>query len=90
MKSNHYTRKKTEPSLGKNPLTKSLYTETADVVLGLKPKPVVLYLMSEDVAYGGYELLQALLACGLRFGDKNIFNFYDKENPTHVLFHCAS
>lgn len=53
---------------------------------------VVLYLMApEGAGYGGYELLQALLAAGMRYGKKHIFNRHEhKDGRGEILFHCAS
>lgn len=38
-----------------------------------------------DQPYMGYELLQALLAAGFRYGEMNVFNRYDEEGK-RVLF----
>lgn len=74
----------------------------ADEALGLKPvvrnNPsandviVALYLMMpEGMTYAGYELLQALLSAGLRFGEHRIFHRHaHKDGRGDVLFHCAS
>ena len=53
---------------------------------------VVLYLMApEGVTFSGYELLQALLSAGLRYGKQRIFNRHEhKDGRGDVLFHCAS
>ncbi|OGT43753.1 MAG: hypothetical protein A3F13_08430 [Gammaproteobacteria bacterium RIFCSPHIGHO2_12_FULL_40_19] len=53
---------------------------------------VVLYLMApEGCVYAGYELLQALLSAGMRYGKKRIFNRHEhKDGRGAVLFHCAS
>lgn len=53
---------------------------------------VVLYLMASDAgSFGGYELLQALLSAGLRFGDKKIFHRHaHKDGRGDILFHCAA
>ncbi len=41
--------------------------------------------------YGGYELLQSLLTCGLRFGEQNIFHRYDPQSEnTLPLFSVAA
>lgn len=54
----------------------------------------VLYLMlmaKPDKPYVGYELLQALLAAGLRFGAMNIFHRYEElNNQGKILFSVAS
>ena len=45
----------------------------------------------KDRPYGGYELLQALLSNGLRYGDQQIFHYYQSQQPdSGVLFSCAS
>src|SRR3990167_3471481 len=53
---------------------------------------VVMYLMApEGNPYAGYELLQALLSAGLRFGKNRIFQRHvHKDGRGDVLFHCAS
>lgn len=53
---------------------------------------VVIYLMApEGNPYAGYELLQALLSAGLRFGKNRIFQRHvHKDGRGDVLFHCAS
>jgi len=35
--------------------------------------------------YGGYELLQSLLSCGLRFGENNIFHRYEQRPSGQVI-----
>lgn len=40
--------------------------------------------------YMGYELHQAILSSGLRFGEKNIFHRYDNEKNGKVLFSLAA
>lgn len=54
--------------------------------------PVVLYLMApEKCVFAGYELLQALLSAGLRYGHQQIFHRHThKDGRGEVLFHCAS
>ena len=53
---------------------------------------ITVYVIAEEnKTFAGYELLQSLLACGLRFGDKQIFHRYvgnDKESG--VMFSLAS
>lgn len=53
---------------------------------------VVIYLVApEGNPYAGYELLQALLSAGLRFGKNRIFQRHvHKDGRGEVLFHCAS
>lgn len=53
---------------------------------------IVLYLMAPDnCVYAGYELLQALLSAGLRYGKQRIFHRHThKDGRGDVLFHCAS
>ena len=53
---------------------------------------VVLCLVaSEKSIYRGYELLQALLSAGLRFGKHHIFHRHmHKDGRGDILFHCAS
>lgn len=53
---------------------------------------IALYLMApERTEFSGYELLQALLSSGLRFGKQRIFNRHaHKDGRGEILFHCAS
>lgn len=53
---------------------------------------IILYLMApEGQLYAGYELLQALLSAGLRFGKRRIFHRHvHKDGRGDILFHCAS
>lgn len=53
---------------------------------------VALYLMApEGTVYSGYELLQALLSSGMRYGKQRIFNRHEhKDGRGAILFHCAS
>ena len=55
------------------------------------PIVTVMLLAPKDRPYGGYELLQALLSNGLRYGDQQIFHCYQSQQPeSGVLFSCAS
>jgi cell division protein ZipA len=48
---------------------------------------VVLHVVAKDGQYyQGYELLQALLRHGLRFGDRKIFHCYDAASSPRQLF----
>ena len=51
-----------------------------------------LYIMApKEYPYNGYELLQALLANGLRYGKRNIFHRHEtKAGHAHILFSVAS
>lgn len=40
--------------------------------------------------YMGYELHQALLAAGLRFGERNIFHYYANADSNKILFSLAA
>ena len=53
---------------------------------------IALYLMApEESPYTGYELLQALLSSGMRYGKHSIFHRHaHKDGRGEVLFHCAS
>lgn len=47
-------------------------------------------LAREDEEFGGYELLQTLLSCGLRFGDMHIFCRHEEPSGKgKVLFYLA-
>lgn len=52
----------------------------------------MLYVMSkENKLFTGYELLQALLSSGLRFGEMNIFHHYrEADTQEGILFSLAS
>lgn len=56
------------------------------------PEFIILYLRaSEDKPYGGYELLQALLSNGLRYGKHNIFHQFDSNTArAKILFSLSS
>ncbi len=80
--------------------------DDADEVLGLKVEPqqdkienkqsvpsiITCYVLAEqDRYYEGYELLQALLAIGLRFGEGQIFHRHEqKTGRGDILFSLAS
>jgi cell division protein ZipA len=53
---------------------------------------VVVHVMApDDTQYAGYELLQALLSAGLRFGKNRIFARHaHKDGRGDILFYCAS
>lgn len=57
-----------------------------------KPQYIILYVMApKDQAYRGYELLQSLLAVGLRYGEMNIFHRHaEKSGRGPILFSLAS
>ena len=56
------------------------------------PAYMALYLLSENGApYRGYELLQTLLASGLRYTDESVFAYYPVgDSIADPLFYCAS
>lgn len=48
--------------------------------------PVMLFLVAKkNRQFAGYELLQALLASGLRFGENNLFHRHQGENGQGIL-----
>lgn len=53
---------------------------------------IALYVTATNThLYGGYELLQSLLACGLRYGKMNIFHRHEyKTGRGSILFSIAS
>lgn len=57
-----------------------------------KPKIIAIYLIAAaDQEFAGYELLQAILATGLRYGDMQIFHRHIKKNGKGpVLFSMSS
>lgn len=58
------------------------------------PAPIITMHLkaTKDRPYGGYELLQALLSNGLRFGGRQIFHYYrsSKQVEQDIVFSCAS
>ncbi len=56
------------------------------------PEMISLRLIAEkDKPYSGYELLQALLSCGMRFGKMNIFHRHEKTTGVGpILFSLAA
>lgn len=56
------------------------------------PSILVLYVVAgEGRRFYGYELLQALLAAGLRYGEMSIFHRYETQNEKEIaLFSVAS
>lgn len=56
------------------------------------PEAIIIHLMApKGRPYQGYDLLQALLSAGLRFGKANIFHRHEtKTGHGEVLFSCAS
>lgn len=58
----------------------------------IKQSPIIaFYLMApEGKQFFGYELLQALLSAGLRYGKMNIFHRYEDNGSDLVLFSVAS
>ncbi len=85
-----------EPATNKNPSKyESLQTidRRAEGYPADDTSPIlVLYVMAKEKAiFSGYELLQVLLAVGLRFGEMNIFHYYRQEEENEeVLFSLAS
>lgn len=71
-----------QPEINKN--SQSLNAEINDlIVIGLKA--------NEDHPYAGYELLQALLSSGLRYGKMSIFHRHEEANGKGaILFSLAS
>lgn len=61
-------------------------------------KIIALHVMTrEEKVFAGYELLQALLSSGLRFGEMNIFHYYgdageleSRQSIQNILFSLAS
>jgi len=72
-------------ALDEKPAKKQASFEQADYL-------VAVYLVAKDgESYSGYELLQALLSAGLRYGQQKIFHRHmHKDGRGDVLFHCAS
>lgn len=81
--------------LGTNNAAKRTLSSTAPQIKLVNSQAdcvIILYLMApEGSAYTGYELLQALLSAGLRYGKQRIFNRHEqKDGRGDILFHCAS
>src|SRR3990167_928294 len=79
----------------KEPKTVAIPSEQSSSLMTEEPVSmdyISLHLMAtRDCPYNGYELLQALLANGLRYGDKNIFHRYEtKTGHSRILFSLAS
>jgi len=91
-----YVEKDTDVALGLKSDELTLESTTTEPKLkSVSNQPdcvIVLYLMaSEGSAYAGYELLQGLLAAGMRYGKQRIFHRHEhKDGRGTVLFHCAS
>lgn len=52
---------------------------------------VIRLMAAKDNPYVGYELMQALLSAGLRYGSRNIFHYYEEiEGKEKILFSLAS
>ncbi|PHQ80326.1 MAG: cell division protein ZipA, partial [Coxiella sp. (in: Bacteria)] len=74
-----------EPIL--SPVAENTPATTAPAV----PMISVNLMAASDKPYAGYELLQALLSCGLRFGNRNIFHRHLKKTGVGpILFSVAS
>lgn len=57
------------------------------------PPPIFMFhiMAEEDNPYNGYELMQAILSVGMRFGDHQIFHRHeDKNGRGKILFSLAS
>lgn len=94
----HELQDKNETVLGKK-------LEDTNEILGLKesiieplkqsndiPSLIILHLKSDqNYPYGGYDLLQALLSVGLRYGKMNIFHRHEQATGLgNILFSVAS
>ena len=80
-----------------NSCAQESYAELEQEIAAAKPTPVTgrhitIYLMANaGESFAGYELLQSLLANGLRFGHKQIFHSYIGEDvESGVRFSLAS
>lgn len=97
---NRYKRRRTAakpPSCTPEDAAASQSTEDSDAILGIKPMPkkksadrlLTLYLLPDQgLAFQGYELLQALLTCDLRFNEQKIFQ-RENSDDKQVLFRIA-
>jgi cell division protein ZipA len=82
------TNQQTEPA---QPQVKSTSTKNTSARLLSEEIIYLILLAKADQPYVGYELLQALLATGLRYGPMNIFHRYeDIKGQGKILFSMAS
>ena len=75
-----------------NPLTPSTHSPNLPPPTALPLEREILFLRApQGRPYSGYELLQCLLTCGLRFGENNIFHRYEHHPDGQVvLFSVAA
>lgn len=90
--SNHCEKEDPDVILGLKKTTNEINNETNNKTNQANNTLIVLYLMApEHHRYGGYELLQALLSAGLRYGKQQIFHRHEcNDGEGAELFHCAS
>jgi len=74
---------KEEPEVKANEGCLEITDESEVITLTVMAKP--------GEPYNGYELLQSLLAAGLRYGEMNVFHRYEEEAPasSKILFSLA-
>jgi cell division protein ZipA len=79
-------------ALGLQPIIKSRTVKPAAATKAAVIEYITLHVIApREYPYSGYELLQALLGNGLRYGDKNIFHRHEtKTGRGQVLFSLAS
>lgn len=69
----------------------SLEPHSEPVAQAAPPAIVVMHVAAKEQPFMGYELLQALLASGMRFGHMNIFHYHENNQADgRVLFSLAS
>lgn len=72
------------------PCQEAQVTSANDTVKGAQPLAVFHLMAAEIKFFGGYDLLQALLSQGMRFGEMKIFHrFQDKNGSGPILFSMA-
>lgn len=81
-----------DEALGLQPTLKARAAKTMTPAKNSVIEYITLHVIApREYPYSGYELLQALLANGLRYGDKNIFHRHEtKTGRGQVLFSLAS
>lgn len=53
-------------------------------------KNVMLFLLAKEGKFSGFDLLHILLAQGLRYGDKQIFHYYEDNGKGRHIFSVAA
>lgn len=75
---------KTDEPLGLSPTRESKTSKVRHKEVKLKrpDKFVIMNLFSKNEKFSGQQLLEALVTCGMKFGDMNIFHYPDENDAT--------